>query len=194
MEATKHCPYCGEQILAVAIKCKHCGSDLTKPVGTSAEPARKEARTRGPFKIIGLLLLALVAWSFISSVYKGYTDRAAQVADASAMPPESRPVYKTTARALYKDYETNEVATDQKIGGAAVEVTGTIASIDKNFTDDAVINLVTGNEFSQAAMTLVNSQKAIAATLTKGQEIVIQCQKMARIVSSPQGTDCIISN
>lgn len=25
---TKACPYCGEQILAVAVKCKHCGSDL----------------------------------------------------------------------------------------------------------------------------------------------------------------------
>ena len=28
-QPTKACPYCGEQILAVAIKCKHCGSDLT---------------------------------------------------------------------------------------------------------------------------------------------------------------------
>ncbi|MBU0493316.1 MAG: hypothetical protein KKA73_00540 [Chloroflexi bacterium] len=27
-EATKRCLYCGEEILAVAIKCKHCGSTL----------------------------------------------------------------------------------------------------------------------------------------------------------------------
>jgi len=34
-KALKDCPFCGEEILKVAIKCKHCGSDLSKPVQTT---------------------------------------------------------------------------------------------------------------------------------------------------------------
>ena len=32
MEQTKKCPYCGEEILAVAKKCKHCGEWLDEDV------------------------------------------------------------------------------------------------------------------------------------------------------------------
>ena len=37
----KACPYCGEEILAVAVKCKHCGEFLNKvPAGQAApDPA-----------------------------------------------------------------------------------------------------------------------------------------------------------
>ena len=37
MEETKRCPYCGEEILAVAKKCKHCGEWLEKK-----EPAKEK--------------------------------------------------------------------------------------------------------------------------------------------------------
>ncbi|MFZ1933722.1 MAG: PH domain-containing protein [Thermoguttaceae bacterium] len=35
---TKACPYCGEQILAAAVKCKHCKSDLYAAGATHREP------------------------------------------------------------------------------------------------------------------------------------------------------------
>ena len=35
---TKSCPFCGEDILAVAIKCKHCGSILTGAVAQQEQP------------------------------------------------------------------------------------------------------------------------------------------------------------
>ena len=34
MEDVKNCPYCGEEVLAVAKKCKHCGEWLDKTVNT----------------------------------------------------------------------------------------------------------------------------------------------------------------
>jgi TM2 domain-containing membrane protein YozV len=37
MEATKACPLCGEQILAVAIRCKHCQGDLARAQAPAAQ-------------------------------------------------------------------------------------------------------------------------------------------------------------
>jgi hypothetical protein len=44
-DATKRCPMCGEEILAVAIKCKHCHSMLT--TAPTAEPGTVGAKANG---------------------------------------------------------------------------------------------------------------------------------------------------
>jgi hypothetical protein len=60
---TKACPYCGEQILAVAVKCKHCGSY----VGQKAEktqprqPEDDDAPSRGVPKRVWAIVVAAVA-------------------------------------------------------------------------------------------------------------------------------------
>jgi hypothetical protein len=102
------------------------------------------------------------------------------------------PVYKTTAQELVLAYDRNEVATNKKIGDSAVEIRGQIGSIDMDAMDHAVIQMVTGVELESVGLTLDDSQKDLAATLVKGQEIVIRCNKMARILTSPQGDDCLV--
>lgn len=65
-EELKKCPYCGEEILKVAIKCKHCQSDLQ---------ANQQVRFQGrPKSDYGLVLLGIpvvstmLIWFWVSSM------------------------------------------------------------------------------------------------------------------------------
>jgi hypothetical protein len=59
--AEKQCPYCGETILAIAVKCKHCQSSLSAaaPQGQSVPvPAPQNAQAKGN-ETIGNILVVL---------------------------------------------------------------------------------------------------------------------------------------
>jgi len=67
MSDTKACPYCGEQVLAVAIKCKHCGSAIGPAAASApatakagAVPERKTPLIRPGFAVAGALIIALL--------------------------------------------------------------------------------------------------------------------------------------
>lgn len=51
-EATKRCPFCGEEILTIAIRCKHCGSDLSSNMpATSARAMRGKSAPSGNISV-----------------------------------------------------------------------------------------------------------------------------------------------
>ena len=55
-EPTKRCPMCGEEILAVAKKCKHCGEYLDD----SNQPVQKRAG-----QCLSCLRCSLAVWEYI---------------------------------------------------------------------------------------------------------------------------------
>ena len=48
---TKACPYCGEQILAVAVKCKHCGSYVGEKAAKPRQPSGEVASQGVPMRV-----------------------------------------------------------------------------------------------------------------------------------------------
>jgi hypothetical protein len=63
MEATKRCPYCAEEILAAAVKCKHCNSNIDIPSAIPQAPEgaqlRAWQRSVGRGMILSLLCLTM---------------------------------------------------------------------------------------------------------------------------------------
>lgn len=71
---TKPCPYCGEEIMMKAVKCKHCGEWLNQEARKKNEPVVKRETRKKPepvAKEIGLGCLTLVAAYSIPAIIIG---------------------------------------------------------------------------------------------------------------------------
>jgi predicted Zn finger-like uncharacterized protein len=62
----KKCPFCGEEILAVAKKCKHCREDLTEKAEIAAKSSSNE--NIGYIMLVIPLISTLLIWFWIGSM------------------------------------------------------------------------------------------------------------------------------
>ena len=101
----------------------------------------------------------------------------------------ARSVYRTTAEQLYRAYDANGVATQNRIGGNLVRLTGNVTGIEQDATGHPVVKLSAGND-AVAAMTLVENQRVAAAQLFKGEAVDIECERIGRSGAVLQGDGC----
>lgn len=120
------------------------------------------------------------------------------ISSAQSQASESKPkvetsdesVYRTTAKDLAALYDENEVAADDKIAGRKVEVTGVVQDITKNFANDVVLKLESGNRFMPVSLSMTDSEKSQASKLKRGQKITVTCEKMLLFIGAPSGGNC----
>ncbi len=112
---------------------------------------------------------------------------------SSTKPPPAatkHPALEVTSNQLFNDYHANEVSADAKYKGKTIAVTGAVTSIDKDLFDNIVVHLSTPNQFMGIMAKLDDSQKGMAANLSKGQSLRLVCEVQGLIVGSPSLTDC----
>lgn len=113
-------------------------------------------------------------------------------AEPTPAAPSRSPSLTVTATQLYNDYHANEVAADEKYKGKTLRVTGSVASIDKDFMGNILLRLVTPNEFSQVMATLQDTEKGKAGRLAKGNGVRLVCEGQGMVIGSPSLDDCAI--
>jgi hypothetical protein len=158
----------------------------------------------GCLGIVGLFGGVIALGAFIQAVDPEGTARraqeaeAAQAAEAAAEADQQRAerlaaigsAMKVTSLQLSAAYQENEVAAQSAFEGRAVLVTGKVTGVALDLMDNPVVSLESVNEFLSVQASL--SDKNAAASLRKGDEIQLLCQKVTEVISAPQLDECII--
>ena len=97
---------------------------------------------------------------------------------AAAPPP--RDVYKTTAEALQRDFQTNPDALTQKIAGAVVEVTGTVDNV--SVADGAALQL-SGDSWDVTAWLTPDGVTA-AKGIARHKRVTLRCDRIGTLVAA----------
>lgn len=99
---------------------------------------------------------------------------------APAPPAEaSRPVYKTSAEALQRDFQTNPNALTQKVGSAILEISGTV---DNTAIADGAALQLSGDSWDVTAWLTQDGIKA-ARGISKHQHVTLRCDKIGTLVA-----------
>ncbi len=171
----KRCRECGVEVSSEAPTCPKCGVK---------NPVRKRGRV--------LVVVASLALFLVVVANMGGGDKQSGTSAASAAPRAAQPPIEVSNAQLWKEYDANEVAADERYKDRSLLVSGSIESIDKDAFGNMVLHLKSPEMFANTMATLDDSQKANAMQLAKGQAVKVQCRGAGKILRSPNLRDCVL--
>lgn len=163
-------------------RCPHCG---------------RESQIRLPRLVVitgGLLGICLVLGA-VGSIFAviGKSNRAtASSLETTAKPDAASRVVKSiravaispvqiTATQLVQEYRGNSASADAKYRGTSLLVAGSIGWVDRDFIDDIVLHLRTGEGSDSIMATVNDADSKKAAHLMNGEHVVLLCKGKTRM-------------
>jgi hypothetical protein len=165
------------------------GGSATTPAPELLVPARRGRLGKGCVIAVAVLgVLFIIGLALAPST----PPSAVGGADTVTATPAPEPAIEVTSVELARAYEANEAAAQQKYGGKALKVSGTVEGVTLDFADDPVVQLQGVNPFLNVQANLGGGSKAKASQLQKGQEITLICSDVSEAVSMPLLKECEI--
>ena len=145
--------------------------------------------------IVYFVGLALLGAAVGGDAYQDYKERAEAAntqleapLNESAAGVDLKPLpLEVSAADLFAAYDANEVAADNQYKGKQLAVTGTVAGINKDFTDEVYVEIA-GNEFLNIHARGIDP--TVAAGLAKGTKITVVCEGGGLMMASPILNEC----
>ena len=115
--------------------------------------------------------LSLISIIFFVIIAFGSLEEFESLDDEPKITADTKPNLIVSARKLYKEYNANEIAADEKYKGKIIKETGIIRDIGNDIMDNAYITLIGDQYFGDIQCYF--REKSIVAGLSKGKRISV---------------------
>ena len=133
--------------------------------------------------------LSLISFMFFMLIAFGSLDEFDGLDDSPKITTDTKPNVTVSARKLYKEYNANEIAADEKYKGQIIQVTGIIRDIGNDIMDNAYVTLIGDQYFGDIQCYF--DEKSIVAGLSKGKKITV-IGNCSGLMMNVQVNNCIV--
>ena len=133
--------------------------------------------------------LSLISFMFFMLIAFGSLDEFDGLDDGPKITTDTKPNVTVSARKLYKEYNANEIAADEKYKGQIIQITGIIRDIGNDIMNNAYVTLI-GDQYFGDIQCYFN-EKSIVAGLSKGKRITV-IGSCSGLMMNVQINNCIV--